>query len=83
MSQTGRTKLPERPAVPISALLTADRRVRLGYISANFGDHPVTKAMLSIYKLHDRRKFKVLCCAVVMITMVVDKEQIYFSMVLL
>ena len=32
--------------------------IRIGYISANFNDHPVSKVMETIFKYHDKSKFE-------------------------
>jgi protein O-GlcNAc transferase len=36
-------------------------RLRIGYLSNNFGDHPVALLMQSLYGLHDRDRFEVFC----------------------
>jgi protein O-GlcNAc transferase len=48
--------------LPPAVLLPArDRRLRLGYVSADFKDHPVAKRMQDIYALHDRARVRVTC----------------------
>ena len=38
-----------------------DRRIRIGYLSADWRNHPVGRFMLPILKNHDRNKFEVWC----------------------
>ena len=33
------------------------KKIRVGYLSANFNDHPVLKIMESIFKCHDKNIF--------------------------
>ncbi len=40
-----------------------DRRLRIGYLSPDFGDHPISHVTLPIYRLHDRTSVKVICYA--------------------
>ena len=35
------------------------KKIRVGYISANFNDHPVLKVMDSIFKSHDKTSFEI------------------------
>ena len=37
------------------------RRLRVGYVSPDFRDHPVGRFMLPLLKRHDRRQFEILC----------------------
>jgi protein O-GlcNAc transferase len=36
-------------------------KIRIGYISNNFGDHPTAHITRRLYELHERKRFKVLC----------------------
>lgn len=36
-------------------------RLRIGYLSNNFGDHPTTHITRKLYELHDRERFEVFC----------------------
>jgi protein O-GlcNAc transferase len=36
-------------------------RLRIGYVSGDFTDHPVTHIMKSMFKFHDRKKFEIYC----------------------
>lgn len=38
---------------------TTRRRLRIGYLSPNFGDHPVGHVTLSLFPTHDRERFEV------------------------
>ena len=38
-------------------------RIRIGYVSANFGNHPSGHAMRGVFKLHDKNAFEVFCYA--------------------
>lgn len=44
---------PVDPAMP--------RRVRIGYFSPDFHDHPVARLMVEVLEQHDRQRFEVLC----------------------
>jgi predicted O-linked N-acetylglucosamine transferase (SPINDLY family) len=44
---------PVNPATPL--------RVRIGYFSADFRDHPVARLMVDVLEQHDRQRFEVLC----------------------
>lgn len=45
------------PAAPRPA--AAGRRLRIGYVSGNFGDHPIGHVTLSLFAAHDRGRFEV------------------------
>ena len=52
----------ERIRLPAALRLPAnDRRLRVGYVSADFKDHPVAKRMQDVYALHDRARVRVTC----------------------
>ena len=36
-----------------------NKKIKIGYISANFNDHPVSKIMESIFFYHDKKKFEI------------------------
>ena len=36
-----------------------NKKIRVGYLSANFNDHPVLKIMESIFKNHDKTRFEI------------------------
>ena len=36
-------------------------KIRIGYLSNNFGDHPTAHITRRLYELHDRRRFEVFC----------------------
>jgi protein O-GlcNAc transferase len=36
-------------------------KIRIGYISNNFGDHPTAHITRRLYELHNRKRFKILC----------------------
>ena len=36
-----------------------NKKIKIGYISANFNDHPVSKIMESIFIYHDKKKFEI------------------------
>jgi predicted O-linked N-acetylglucosamine transferase (SPINDLY family) len=42
-----------------------DKRLRLGYLSPDFGDHPIGHVTVPVYELHDRARFEVCCYATV------------------
>ncbi len=37
------------------------RKIRIGYLSNNFGDHPTAHLTRRLYQLHDRRRFEIFC----------------------
>ena len=39
----------------------ADRRLRIGYVSADFGNHPVGYFLANVLPAHDRKQFEVFC----------------------
>jgi protein O-GlcNAc transferase len=39
---------------------TGPFKLRIGYISYDFADHPLAHLLASIFKLHDRSKFQVI-----------------------
>eukprot|EP00762_Andalucia_godoyi_P002196 ANDGO_07469.mRNA.1 putative UDP-N-acetylglucosamine--peptide N-acetylglucosaminyltransferase S2.4.1.- len=39
------------------------RRVRIGYVSSDFGNHPLSHLMQSVFGMHDRSRFEVFCFA--------------------
>jgi predicted O-linked N-acetylglucosamine transferase (SPINDLY family) len=39
----------------------AERRLRIGYVSADFGEHPVGRFLLPMLEQHDHRQFEVFC----------------------
>lgn len=41
--------------------LSPDRRLRIGYVSPDFRDHPVTYNMLPLLAAHDHQQFEVFC----------------------
>ena len=42
-----------------------DRRLRLGYVSPDFRDHPVGRHALPLFERHDREQFEILCYSAV------------------
>lgn len=38
-------------------------RIRVGYVSSDFGDHPLSHLMQSIFSFHDRENFEIFCYA--------------------
>lgn len=41
----------------------ADRRIRVGYLSADFREHPVGRNLLPLIANHDRGKYEIICYA--------------------
>eukprot|EP00879_Flechtneria_rotunda_P000847 GHRR01000972.1.p1 GENE.GHRR01000972.1~~GHRR01000972.1.p1 ORF type:complete len:995 (+),score=320.30 GHRR01000972.1:341-3325(+) len=52
-------KLPHPPAVP----LAPGQRLRVGYVSSDFGNHPLSHLMGSVFGLHDHSRIEVFCYA--------------------
>ncbi|HAO21694.1 MAG TPA: hypothetical protein DCQ37_15245, partial [Desulfobacteraceae bacterium] len=38
-----------------------DKRIRIGYLSADFRNHPVASQMINFFKLHNRTEFEIFC----------------------
>ncbi|GBF95992.1 hypothetical protein Rsub_08807 [Raphidocelis subcapitata] len=51
--------LPHPPAAP----LARGQRLRVAYVSADFGNHPLSHLMGSVFGLHDRTRVEVFCYA--------------------
>jgi predicted O-linked N-acetylglucosamine transferase (SPINDLY family) len=54
-----RDKFPPRFTVPFSRRPQRDR-IRIGYYSADFRDHPMCSLMAEIFERHDRSRFEIL-----------------------
>ena len=59
LAEDGKISLIKLP--PAVLLPAKDKRLRVGYISADFKDHPVAKRMQDIYGLHQRERVRVTC----------------------
>lgn len=61
--QSARRNLPQRdgPAFPRLAPVSgyAHDRLRIGYLSSNFGSHAVSVLTAELYELHDRSRFEI------------------------
>lgn len=44
-----------------SANLSSDGRIRIGYVSSDFGNHPTSHLMQSIPGVHDRSRVEIFC----------------------
>ena len=54
-----RHALPLYPAVSTFSQPRGDRRIRIGYVSAEFRDHPIAQLTEGLFAHHDRRLFEV------------------------
>jgi protein O-GlcNAc transferase len=53
---------PSKPMIsPHSNDRSPDRRLRVGYVSPDFRDHPVGRYALPFFEQHDRERFEILC----------------------
>ena len=52
-----------RPAEDLTNDPTPDRRLRVGYLSSDFRNHPTGSVLLPLLSSHDRAKFEVFCYA--------------------
>jgi len=59
----GMERLASREAKPVRHPRAEGTRLRIGYLSADFGHHPVGYLTRSIYALHDRQRLEVNCYA--------------------
>jgi len=48
---------------PAAVALAPGQRLRVGYVSSDFGNHPLSHLMGSIFGLHDRSRVEVFCYA--------------------
>ncbi|KAL4437522.1 hypothetical protein ABPG77_003503 [Micractinium sp. CCAP 211/92] len=55
----GLPRLPHPPSVP----LAPGQRLRVGYVSSDFGNHPLSHLMGAVFGMHDRSKVEVFCYA--------------------
>jgi protein O-GlcNAc transferase len=55
-----RLALPEL-AHPAARRLGAGERLRVAYVSSDFGNHPLSHLMGSVFGMHDRRRVEVFC----------------------
>lgn len=58
-SRLGVPKLPHPPARP----LAPDERLKVAYVSSDFGNHPLSHLMGSVFGLHDTKYVEVFCYA--------------------
>ncbi|MDP6352307.1 MAG: tetratricopeptide repeat protein [Alphaproteobacteria bacterium] len=49
------------PRLAARGAIGRTRRLKIGYLSPDFGDHPISHVTRPIYGLHDRDRFEVLC----------------------
>lgn len=54
-SRLGAPPLQHPPATP----LLPGQRLRVGYVSSDFGNHPLSHLMASVFGLHDRSRLEV------------------------
>jgi len=54
-AQLGVPALPHPPALP----LAPGQRLRVGYVSSDFGNHPLSHLMCSVFGMHDRSRVEV------------------------
>lgn len=55
-SRLGAPPLQHPPASP----LAPGQRLRVGYVSSDFGNHPLSHLMASVFGLHDRSRLEVM-----------------------
>jgi predicted O-linked N-acetylglucosamine transferase (SPINDLY family) len=51
---------PSRNNVPAHSPSLTGPKLRIGYLSPDFGDHPVSHVMLGIFGAHDRERFEII-----------------------
>eukprot|EP00698_Gefionella_okellyi_P025317 TRINITY_DN9239_c0_g1_i1.p1 TRINITY_DN9239_c0_g1~~TRINITY_DN9239_c0_g1_i1.p1 ORF type:complete len:943 (-),score=155.89 TRINITY_DN9239_c0_g1_i1:1066-3804(-) len=49
--------------IPHARTLSPEGRIRIGYVSSDFGNHPLSDLMGSVFGMHDRTRFEVFCFA--------------------
>ncbi|KAI8466334.1 MAG: TPR-like protein [Monoraphidium minutum] len=60
-ARLGLPALPHPPARPLAP--GRAQRLRVAYVSSDFGNHPLSHLMGSVFGLHDRRRVEVFCYA--------------------
>ena len=50
-------------ATPNAGRWLKGERLRVGYVSSDFGNHPLSHLMGSVFGMHDRTKYEVFCYA--------------------
>lgn len=58
-SRLGLPRLAHPPAQP----LLPGQRLRVAYVSSDFGNHPLSHLMASVFGMHDRHRVEVFCYA--------------------
>lgn len=53
-------KFPERHVFPVMAKRSRHEKIRIGYFSADYHDHPMMYLMAGLFEMHDRNKFELL-----------------------
>ena len=53
-------KFPVNPSLGLIAKRPAPQKIRIGYYSADFGEHPVSYLTAGLYESHDRSKFEII-----------------------
>ncbi|GAX82103.1 hypothetical protein CEUSTIGMA_g9531.t1 [Chlamydomonas eustigma] len=56
----GRTLVEPQKSLPCDG---SKGRLKIGYMSCDFGEHPLTHLMAAVFECHDRSKFEVSCYA--------------------
>lgn len=54
-------RLPPRESPIATMQSNAARRLRVGYVSSDLGNHPLAHLMQSIFGMHDKAKYEVVC----------------------
>lgn len=55
-----RRALAQTPAAPMAATFHAHSRLRIGYLSSDFRDHPVARQIAGLLERHDRSRFELI-----------------------
>ena len=55
-----RNKYPKNPALGSITKYGKKEKIRVGYLSADFGNHPISILTAELYELHDRNKFEII-----------------------
>jgi predicted O-linked N-acetylglucosamine transferase (SPINDLY family) len=56
----GQLKFPENQSLPKIPRRTTGERIRIGYFSADFHNHPVAYLIAELIEIHDRNKFEII-----------------------
>jgi predicted O-linked N-acetylglucosamine transferase (SPINDLY family) len=61
---------------PLSSVVQPRQKLKIGYVSPDFGDHPISHVMRGLYGRHDREKFEILAYSIATRSGAADRDYI-------